>query len=294
MNSRRKFVQQSAVLSIGTLSMLRCKASKLTGSKDIGLQLYTVRDAMTKDAKGTLVDLAKIGYTDVEGAGYNLGKMYGMTPKDFKMLITDLGLNMNSIHIMLGSHAPNQGPSLINQPEKVMEDCAIMGVKYVICPYLFDFERTMDHYKKHTDLFNKVGELASQYKLKFGYHNHDFEFNNVDGQIPMDYMLKNTDPKHVLFELDLYWITKANKSIFEYFTKYRNRFELWHVKDMENSPERFFTEVGNGVIDFKSIFSKQNESGMKLFYVEQDQCKNHKPIDSVKISYDYIKSNILS
>jgi sugar phosphate isomerase/epimerase len=295
MTTRRKFVQQSAVLSIGALALLRCKTAQITGSNNIGLQLYTVRDAMTADAKGTLTALAKMGYTDVEGAGYGNGKMYGMAPKDFKMLLNDLGLRMNSMHTMLGTHVPNQERTLINKPELLMEDCNILGLSYLICPYLFDHERkTMDQYKKLTDSFNKLGELSSKYKIQFGYHNHDFEFMTVDGQIPYDYMLQNTDPKNVTFELDLYWVKKAGKDTFEYFSKHRNRFELWHVKDMDNTPEQFFTEVGNGVIDFKSIFTKKKESGMKLFYVEQDSCKNHLPIESVKISIDNLKSKILS
>jgi sugar phosphate isomerase/epimerase len=253
-----------------------------------------VRDAMTADAIGTLKTLAALGYTDVECAGYAEGKFYGMSVSDFKKTLSDLGLKMNSGHTLTGNHKKEQTRTMINNWEAACDDFANVGMKSIVLAYLFDFERkTMDDYKKIIDLINNSAEVAQKYGLQMAYHNHDFEFKSLEGKIPYDVMLAQTDKNLVKYELDLYWVTKAEKDAITYFKNNPGRFPFWHVKDMENSSEKFFTEVGNGVINWKEIFSHAKTSGMQRFYVEQDVCKNHKPLESAKISIDYLKTNII-
>ena len=133
----------------------------------------------------------------------------------------------------------------------------------------------------------RAGEDCKKAGIQFGYHNHDFEFAAMEGQMPFDYLLKQTDPKLVKIELDLYWITKARQQPEKYFAMYPGRFELFHVKDMDNTPKEFFAEVGRGLIDFKSIFQQSKKAGVKHYFVEQDETPGS-PFDSIKISYDYL------
>ena len=284
---RRKFIKKTGILTTGSLLALQYKskvmASILEGRSNYGIQLYTVRDDMSQDPVGTLRKLSSIGYKDVECAGYRKGKFYGMSPKDFKKVLDDLGLIMNSGHTNTGD--------MMNRWESVCEDAAFMGQKHLVGAWLSEAERSsIDKYKKLSELFNKCGEKAREYGIGFAFHNHDFEFLEIDGVVPYDVMLAETDPTVANFELDLYWIIKAGKNPLEYFQKHKGRFPLWHVKDMEDSDDQFFTEVGNGVIDWLPIFEKEQESGMKYFYVEQDICRNHKPLESARISIDYLKS----
>jgi sugar phosphate isomerase/epimerase len=303
MITRRKFITQaSSFVALGTLAAAGSKTSMSARENNsaigsgmagniIGLQLYTVRNEMSKDPVGTLKFLAEMGYKDIECAGYNNGKIYGMSPKDFKKVITDLGLQMNSAHVGIGSTDGKQPKTLRDNFTGVCEDLASIGVSYVICPYLMDFDRKdLDDYKKHAELFNKSGEIANKAKLKFGYHHHDFEFIEMSGQIPFDYLLSNTDKDKVCYEIDFYWMAKGNKDAIQYIDQNPGRFQLWHIKDMDNTPQRGFSEVGNGILDWKKVFTKKKESGMKYLYVEQDQCKNFTPMESVKISVDYLKA----
>lgn len=294
---RRAFIETTGMLSMGSLLALQQSSSMfsaLSGKKEIGLQLYTVRDAMTADPKGTLKRLAEMGYTDMECAGYAEGKFYGMPLSEFKMVLSDLGLTMKSGHTLTGNHKKDQTRTMINNWDAACEDFANVGMNYIVLAYLFDFERkSIDDYKKIIDLLNTSGEIAKKHGLTMAYHNHDFEFMTLENQVPYDLMLAQTDASIVKYELDLYWVRKAEKDAVAYFQKNPGRFPLWHVKDMENSPEKFFTEVGNGVIDWKLLFSHAQTSGMKRFFVEQDVCKNHQPLESVKISIDYLKNNIV-
>ncbi|HMQ06391.1 MAG TPA: sugar phosphate isomerase/epimerase [Saprospiraceae bacterium] len=290
---RRTFVKNTTLLSLTSLYSLESIWNNYLpeGEKfKIGLQLYTVRDEMAKNPKSTLKTLAEIGYTDLECAGYQEGKFYGFAREEFKILLEDLGLTMKSGHILTGAHAPKQKRTLTNDWEGACEDAAYMGQQHLVCPYLFDFERkSIDDYKRLADLFNQCGEVAKEYGISFSYHNHDFEFFQLDDEIPYDTLLKRTDHEVCNFELDLYWIIKAGKKPIEYFRNYPGRFILWHVKDIEDSEDQFFAEVGKGTIDWSEIFDQRALSGTRLYYVEQDICRHHLPMESIKMSYEYLK-----
>lgn len=278
---RRNFIQASSLTALGALAFPN-ELLALKKVKKVGIQLYTIRDDMAKDPMGTLQKVANIGYDHVELASYNNGKVYGKTPAEFKKALTDLGLVTHSSHI---------GLNILREGwEKAVEDALVLGQKYVVCPYLAEPERkTMDQYKKLFEVLNKCGEVAKKAGIQLAYHNHDFEFMTVDGQIPMDELLKACDKDLVKIELDLYWTVKAGKDPITLFKNNPGRFHLWHVKDMANTPEKEFAPVGNGTIDFKKIFKNAKTAGMEYFFVEQDMHKNNQPLANVETSYKYLK-----
>jgi sugar phosphate isomerase/epimerase len=243
--------------------------------------LYTVRDKIQQDLQSTLEKLAQIGYNSVEAAGYNAtdGTFYGLVPKTFAELLNGLKMPLTSSHTVFE----------LDVAEKVIADAASTGAKYIIYPYLSDQFRTdLDGWKATAEKFNKMGEIAKKNGIKFGYHNHAFEFDKMEDQIPMDLLLTQTDPSLVTFEMDTYWVTRAGYSPVDYFKKYPGRFELWHIKDMVKTDDMFFAPVGSGRIDFASIFAEKKTSGMKYFYVEQDSFKDLDPMESVEMSFNYL------
>ncbi|HEX8350917.1 MAG TPA: sugar phosphate isomerase/epimerase [Hymenobacter sp.] len=293
MTSRRSFLTSAALLSAGLL----VSPSLLAYNKRyVGLQLYTVREAMGKDPKGTLAKLAKIGYNSVEGATYTgTQKFYGMTPKEFAAVLKQNGLIMPSSHYRLGEEQTNGAPvqgTILHGWDQAVDDAAAAGVKYMVCAFLSEAERgNLDRYKTIADQLNKAGERCQKAGIQLCYHNHDFEFKAENGQMPFDVLLSGTDKKLVKMELDLYWTTKAGQDPLALFKQHPGRFPLWHVKDMAKTPEKSFTEVGNGSIDFKKIFTQADLAGLQYFFVEQDSTPGD-PFDSVTKSIGYIKKNL--
>jgi sugar phosphate isomerase/epimerase len=293
-NSRRSFIQTSAMLSAGVFLAPNLFAYD---KKHIGLQLYTVRDYMQKNPAATLSKVAQIGYTSVEGATYTGTEMfYGMKPSAFAGLLKQNGLIMPSSHFRLGEEQVNgasQKGTILNDWGRAVDDAATVGVKYMVCAYLSEAERgNLDHYKKIAEDFNKAGETCKKAGIQLCYHNHDFEFIQEGGKYPYEILLSNTDKDLVKMEMDLYWITKAKQNPIALINEHPGRFPLWHVKDMDKTADRMFTEVGNGIIDFKSIFKHAHKAGLKYFFVEQDKCPGD-PYDSIKQSVNYIKANLV-
>ncbi|QJX48095.1 sugar phosphate isomerase/epimerase [Hymenobacter taeanensis] len=294
MTSRRSFVKSAALLSAGALFSPNLLAAP---KSYIGLQLYTVREAMQQDPAGTLARIAKLGYTSVEGATYTGSqKFYGMDPTSFTKLLKQHGLIMPSSHYRLGEEQDKGQPvlgTMLHGWDKAVDDAAQAGVKYMVCAYLSEAERgNLDHYKYVADQLNKAGERSKKAGIQLCYHNHDFEFMAQNGQMPFDLLLNNTSKDLVKMELDLYWATKAGQDPVALFKKHPGRFPLWHVKDMDNTAKKNFTEVGNGVIDFKRIFAQANTAGMKYFFVEQDQTPGS-PFDSIQKSIAHIKRTLV-
>jgi sugar phosphate isomerase/epimerase len=288
-HNRRTFVKTAAISSLGLLAVNKIGFAP-SSVPDPGIQLYTVRDAMKANAKETLAQVARLGYKNLELAGYSNGKFYGMEPAEFRKVVEDLGMKVISSHTGVEVKGVDTGNA-----QKMAEDHAKIGVKYCIQPWLVEERRkSADSYKKFVDELNLVAQVMKKNNIKFGYHNHDFEFKKVDNVIPYyDIFLKNADPKLMTFEIDLYWATKAGQNPVEIFKKYPGRFELWHVKDMEIGPDKFFAPVGTGTINYKEIFANQKESGMKYYFVEQDATRDNKPMDAIKTSIDNLKSKIL-
>ncbi len=295
MTSRRTFIRNTSLLTAGTLiaPSIFAKYNK----KYIGLQLYTVRDAMQKDPADTLARVAQIGYNSVEGATYTgTQTFYGMSAKEFDALLKKNGLIIPSSHYRLGEEKVKgevQKGTILNEWQKAVDDAATVGIKYMVCAYLSEAERgNLDHYKYVAEQLNKAGETCKKSGIQLCYHNHDFEFAPQQGKLPFDILMNSTDKGLLKFELDLYWITKAGHDPVAMFNQHPGRFPLLHVKDMDNTPQKAFTEVGNGVIDFKKIFKQTEKAGMKYFFVEQDRTPGS-PFDSITKSITYIKKNLV-
>lgn len=287
MTTRRDFIKKSSLFS----SMLFLEPSELF-KKDrlIGVQLYTVRNEIFKDPKATLAKIASIGYKSVETFGYGNGKWYGLNAQAFGEELKKNGLVSPSGHTSPGSMFLKEGWE--SGWQKTVEDAKAIGQEYVVIPYLEEPHRkSLDNFRKIAQGLNKAAETAKAAGLKLAYHNHDFEFDPLEGSSGFEILLTETDPKLVNFELDLYWVSKAGKKPLELFKQHAGRFPMWHVKDMDNTEKKFFTEVGNGTINFKEIFSKARQSGMKYFFVEQDVCPGS-PLDSIEKSYNYLKNNL--
>jgi sugar phosphate isomerase/epimerase len=294
MTTRRDFIKSTSVAS----AALIMKPSFFHFDRSyIGLQLYTVRDAMQKDPAGTLAKVAQIGYNSVEGATYTgTEDFYGMDAKTFAALIKKNGLIIPSSHYRLGEDQENGKDmmgTMLHDWNKAVDDAKTVGIKYMVCAWLSPTERgNIDHYKKLAEDLNKAGEVCKKAGIQLCYHNHDFEFIVDNNQLPYNILINNTDKDLVKFEVDLYWITKAGHDPIELFKAHPDRFPLWHVKDMAKTPEHSFTEVGNGTIDFKNIFKYADTAGMKYFFVEQDSTPGD-PFVSITQSITYIKKNLV-
>lgn len=303
--SRRDFLKVTAAGALGAIaiSQVGCKTTAKLSVMDyrkapVALQLYTIRDAMNADVPGSLKKVADIGYKHIELAGYADGKFYGYLPADFKKIVTDLGLEV------LSSHTQVEGAGVtIDNARKMAADHASLGVKYCLQPWIVEEMRTsLASYQKMAANWNQIGKIMKEYGMQFGYHNHNFEFNTVEGKIPyFDVMLAELDKDLVTMEIDLFWTTKAGQNPVEIFKKYPGRFQLFHMKDMYTKEAPFYTTVGvkdfapvgEGVIDFKSILAASNVAGMKYLVVEQDLSRDGNPFGDITKSLVNLKTKIL-
>lgn len=274
MLSRRNFLKTSAGMLAGMYALDAHNLFAKEKSLDrIGIQLYTLRSLLDKDFEGVLKKLAALGYKEFEFAGY-----YERKPKELRKFLDDLGVKAPSTH---------QGLAVFEQKmDWLIETAKILGHEYVVCPWISPEMRTMDNYKKLAASFNQIGAACQKAGLRFAYHNHDFEFETIDGQIPFEVLLAETDPKLVFMELDLFWIKKAGKDALAYFEKAPGRYALCHVKDMDANGK--MTEVGKGQIDFGKIFAQAKLAGLKHFFVEHDQPEE--PLQSVATSAQHLKA----
>jgi len=293
MATRREVLQQMAWLTACSLMMQNSFAATNVKNKKVGVQLYTVRDLIAKDVKGTIKQVAGLGYSEVENFGYN-GKFFGMTASEYKSFLGDVGLKATSGHYMYGNFGNRKVPgTIVYGWEKAVEEAKAIGQDYMVVAYLMPNERkSLDDYKKIAEDLNKAGETCRKAGIQLCYHNHDFEFEQVNGQLPIDILTQQTEANLVKIELDLYWATRAGQNPIQLFNQHKGRIALWHVKDMDKTEKKNFTEVGNGVIDFATIFQNAKLSGMKHFFVEQDVCPGN-PLDSIKQSIGYIQSNLV-
>jgi len=293
MTTRRTFLKKTSLFTAGVLASP--SLFSMNKQKIIGLQLYTVRNAMQKDAAGTLAKVATIGFNSVEGASYTGSQQfYGMDGKTFAKLLKDNGLIMPSSHYRLGEdkeYGAIVKGTVLHEWNKAVDDASEIGAKYMVCAWLSPAERgSLDHYKFIAEQLNKAGEICKKQHIQLCYHNHDFEFEMQNNIYPFDVLIENTDENLVKLELDLYWVKKAQQDPIALFKKHPGRFPLWHIKDMDSSPKHAFTEVGNGIIDFNEIFEHAHTAGLKYYFVEQDICPGS-PFESITQSISFIKKN---
>jgi sugar phosphate isomerase/epimerase len=290
MIKRRDFIINSG-LALGALAIAPSLA--FSGkSKNIGLQLYTLRESFPKDVKGVLEYVAKSGYKEVETYGFSAEKgFFGTSAKDFKKILTDNGLKAPSGHYDFNSFIKDNNADFL---KNCIECANQLGSEYITVPYLDEQLRSeLDSYKRIAQKINEAAVLCKQSGLKLAYHNHDFEFKKFGNQTGYDILLQETDKKLVDFELDLYWVIRSGNDPVQMFKANPGRFTMWHVKDMDKSKAEWNTEVGEGSIDFKPIFAEAKLSGMKHFFVEQETNYSPNPTDSVKTSWDFVAKNLI-
>ncbi len=276
MITRRHFIQTTALATAGSALMTMPEDIFAKKIKTVGIQLYTVRAEMAKDFEGTLKAVAALGYKEFEFAGYN-----NKSPQEVKTLLSSLGVTAPSAHFALAA--------LEKDLSKTIDTAKAVGHKIIICPFLMPNERkTLDDYKKVCGILNRAGEACQKAGIQLGYHNHDFEFKELEGQLPMDLMLAECDKNLVKIELDLGWITYAGKDPLTYFAKHPGRFICFHVKDMNPNTKEVTVELGRGNVDFKRILAKSKQAGVKHYFVEQDH-STMSPLESIKISMEYLK-----
>lgn len=286
--TRRDFIKQSSLLAAG---FFLDKEALFKKKKAVGVQLYTLRNEMSKDPKGTLARVAQLGYKQVETYGYGKGKWFGLSGAELAAVLKENGLQSPSGHTFPGSFFLKDGWQ--EEWKAAVADSRALGQDFITIPWLEEsYRNSADTYKKIAAGLNAAGELARSGGVQLAYHNHDFEFASLEGTTGFDILTKETDAKLVKFELDLYWAVKAGHDPVELFKKHPGRIKLWHVKDMDSTPKKFFTEVGNGVIDFKRIFQHARLSGMQYFFVEQDVCPGS-PFDSIAKSIAHLKGKVL-
>ncbi len=261
-----------AVGSVLLPSFTFAAAKKATS--DAGIQLYTFRDEMLKDAYATLKTIANLGIKQVESAASGKGLYYGLTGKQMKQACKDLGMTLRSGHC-----------SIDENWQKTIEQAAESGQDYLVCSSLPFSGDTIENYQKVSERFNKAGEECAAAGLKFGYHNHDFEFKQDQGQTLYDILLVNTDPELVTMEMDLGWVVAAGKNPIDYFTANPGRFKLWHLKDMKGKNS---VEFGNGGLDIAGLFKQAKLAGLEYYFVEQEEYPAGSPSASMKINMDYL------
>lgn len=258
--SRRTFLGVSSALLLTPRLMDRLTA-RLPGRRyHPGIQLYTLRDLLTKDTEATLRALAKIGYREIE-----THSTYGLTPRDFRAILDRVGLKAVAGHYGV--------PEVTTGIEKTISDAKVLGHRYVVLPWLDNNMRSAEGYKEAARMMNGAGARFRDAGLIFGYHNHDFEFQKVDGdRSGYDILLAETDPALVCFELDLFWIRKGGDDAASMLRSHQGRFRLVHIKDM--AADGAMVDVGQGVIDWGELLKVARKAGVTEYYVEHDEVKD--------------------
>jgi sugar phosphate isomerase/epimerase len=295
--SRRNFLKTSglsaAALAIGSHKLMAATYPETY----LAIQLYSVRDDMSKDPSGTLKKLADIGYRYVEHANYKDRKFYGYAPSEFKKLLEGLNIQMPSGHVvMLPKDFDFSKNDFSDNWKYTVEDAAAVGQKYLVSPWLDDsLRKNMTDFKAYMDVFNKSGALCQKSGMKFGYHNHDFEFTTkIDGQLLYDLILTNTDPTLVAQQLDMGNLYNGGFKAIDVAKKYPGRFELMHVKDeipSQSKNEKYeSTILGKGIVGTKEVCDiGRTSGGTKWFIIEQESYQGLTPLDCSKQDYAILK-----
>jgi len=288
--TRRKFIKNGS-LTLAGISLLPSVLNSKTPNDILGVQLYSVRDDMKKDPAGTLKKLSQMGYKYVEHAGYYNGKFYGYSIPEFKKLLSDNGLKMDSGHDFLGSKQWNKNTNdFTDEWKQTIHDAAAVGMKYVISPGVDEsLCQNMSDFRHYMDMFNKTGELCKKEGTHFAFHNESYEFNHsLDGTLIYDLILQSTDKNLVAQQIDIGNMYEPGGRAMDYLKKYRGRFLLMHVKDEmktdkadDNGNQYESCLLTKGVIPVKEIVDYARKTGTKYFIIEQESYQDKTPLESV-------------
>ncbi len=284
-NNRRDFIKTASLAAAGMSLPFTSKSNLLESFasyksiKKFGIQLWTVKEDMNKDARGTLTKLAGYGYKQIESFEGAKGIYWGMKNTEFKKLMDDLGMNLISSHC-------NNTVDFVRKAA----DAAEIGVKYLICPYKGP-QKSIENFKRFNDEFNISGSICKKNGINFAYHNHDYSFKIIDGQTPQKVMMDGTDASLVDFEMDIYWVVAAKEDPQAWFKNYPNRFKLCHVKDQIKTATGIEScQIGKGTINFASILKTAKKYGMKYHIVEQEAFTGSNPLESAAVDANYLKN----
>ncbi|WP_423999920.1 sugar phosphate isomerase/epimerase family protein [Maribacter sp. IgM3_T14_3] len=291
-NSRRTFLKQTGVLSVS--SILPLSVIPMDYKYKMGLQLFTIRDAMAKDPIGSIKNARELGYNDGEIYGYDGDNdtYYGIKSKEFKKQIDDLDFTISSGHYDFSSHFNDSNDKLLRYVDQCIEGSKTLNSTYITWPWLAPEYRTIENFKILKDKLNVIGEQVTNAGLRFAYHNHDFEFTDHNGEQGYDIILSGTDANLVKLQMDMYWVEhSANKSPAELIAENPGRYVMWHIKDMDKVT-RDYSEMGNGSIDYKSMLSSINKDDLQYYYIEQGGNFAENSMQSITDSAIYFKKHL--
>ena len=281
---RRTFLRSSAFAALGLTLPFAGKSSisdeffKFKKINKFGLQLWTVKEDLAANAKDTLAKIAGYGFKQIESFEGKDGMFWGWKNKEFKKYMDDLGMTI------ISSHSNNTVDF-----ERKAAEAAEIGMKYLICPYKGP-QKSIDDFKRFADEFNKSGEICRKNGIRFAYHNHDYSFKAIDGQVPQEVMMSNTDKSLVDFEMDIYWVVAAGEDPKAWFKKHPGRFKLCHVKDLARTASGHESvQIGKGTIDFAEILKAGTADGLQYYIVEQEAFTGTNPLESAEADAKYMK-----
>jgi sugar phosphate isomerase/epimerase len=299
MHSRRIFLKQAGLFSASAITFPATVKASVRNNFKLGLQLFTIREAMAKDLRGTFKRIAEMGYQEVETYGFNYGNnkyYWGLEPKQASQLLSDCGLTTSSGHYDLDKFFRNdQQDELKRYTDQCIAGATALKQSYIVWPTLASQYRTLEEMKRLAITLNTIGGQIKRGGLQLAYHNFGWDFTEQGGVIPYDIILKETDPALVKMELDLYWFSFGSRTKpLDWFKKQPGRFVIWHIKDMNKQNRELHEVVGDGQIDFKPIFKDTQLSGVKHMFVEQGNNYVPDAMSCVKRSADYMKKSLLN
>ncbi len=285
---RREFLQHAAAV---TLALGVAPARSVAEARyPLGLQLYTVRDPMAKDAVGTLKRVAELGYRNLETYGFDPGslKYYNRSAVELKRVLDDLGLTTTTGHYDLHAYLAQPAAAMTHYVDRCIQGAQALNQQYITWAWLDPQSRSLESFELVAQRLNLIGAQAAKAGLKVAYHNHDFEFIPHAGKCGYDIIMQATDPDLVKLQLDLYWVAHTGtRTPHELFAKQPGRFVMWHVKDMDKGKR--YTELGNGTIDFAKIMADADLAGLENYFVEQGDNFAVSPMKSIEVSAQYVR-----
>ena len=284
-------------LCVGLLSSCTTgpqKKSSRSPKYKIGLQLFSVRDAMAEDPKGTLIALKEMGYEDFETYGFDpeTGTIYGYPVAAFKALLDELGLTVSSGHYGFAGLMEASPAEVSAYVEKCIAAAKTLESPYLTWPFVLEEYRNPAGFERLATLLNQIGQQVTEAGLGFAYHNHGYEFEDWEGTTGFDIILAKTNPQWVKLQLDMYWAVHSGRTPQELVAAQPGRFVMWHIKDMHKE-SRDYTEMGQGSIDYTSMLPNPKTSGLQYYYIEQGGNFALSSMESAKTSIRYVKENLL-